>query len=278
MLDHAAVCALEGVVNMNNPAKAITKEIVQVDTCCGSSSCVSENTSSVSDNTQPEIKSASSRLTFANRWDHLMARFGVKRSQHLIEPGLYSLGNPTKDSPVFVSANYTLSFDALRSALAGNDGYILLLDTKGINVWCAAGKGTFGTDELVRRIEAVKLHEKVNHRSLIVPQLGATGVSAREVRSRSGFKVEFGPVRATDLTEYLKTHRATEEMRRVHFGLLDRMVLIPVEFIPIRYLSRAKSWERLQSRLSYQAWFYFQYCYPGFQRQISAPKDSYWAG
>ncbi len=165
-----------------------------------------------------------------------MARMGVKRNQHVIEPGLYALGKPTKDSPVFVSANYTLSFDALRSALAGIDGYILVLDTKGINVWCAAGKGTFGTDELVRRIEAVKLHEKVNHRLLIVPQLGATGVAAREVKAHSGFKVEFGPVRAADLPEYLKTHKATEEMRRVRFTLPDRIVLIPVEFLPIRYL------------------------------------------
>jgi hypothetical protein len=158
-----------------------------------------------------------------------MARLGVKREQHLIEPGLYAMGKPTKDSPVFVSANYTLSFDSLRSALHGNDCYILVLDTKGINVWCAAGKGTFGTNELLHRIEAVGLNDVVSHRTLIVPQLGATGVDAMEVRARSGFKVEFGPVRAADLPEYLKTHQATEEMRRVRFTLSDRIVLIPVE-------------------------------------------------
>jgi hypothetical protein len=175
------------------------------------------------------LSETSSDITLANKWDHLLARLGVKRNEHLIEPGLYTLGKITKDSPVFVSANYTLSFDALRSALAGIDAYILVLDTKGINVWCAAGKRTFGTDELVHRIEDVKLHDIVNHRLLIVPQLGATGVSAREVRARSGFKVEFGPVRAADLPEYLKTHKATEEMRLVNFTILDRIVLIPVE-------------------------------------------------
>lgn len=175
------------------------------------------------------IKSTTSDITLAHHRDHLLARLGVKRSEHLVEPGLYALGKPTKDSPVFVSANYTLSFDALRSALPGIDGYILVLDTKGVNVWCAAGKGTFGTDELVRRINAVGLHDVVNHRILIVPQLGATGMAAREVRERSGFKVEFGPVRAADLPEYLKTHKATEEMRRVRFTLADRIVLIPVE-------------------------------------------------
>ncbi len=176
-----------------------------------------------------DIKSTSGDITFANRMDHFMARLGVNRNGHLIAPGLYALGKPAKDSPVFASANYTLSFDALRSALSGIDAYILVLDTRGINVWCAAGKGTFGTDEIVRRIETVKLHDVVSHRILIVPQLGATGVSAQEVRARSGFKLEFGPVRASDLPEYLKTHQATEEMRRVRFTLLDRIVLIPVE-------------------------------------------------
>jgi CO dehydrogenase/acetyl-CoA synthase gamma subunit (corrinoid Fe-S protein) len=92
----------------------------------------------------------------------------------------------------------------LRSALDEIDGYILVLNTYGINVWCAAGKGTFGTDELVQRIEATGLHETVDHRKLILPQLGATGIAAHEVKKRAGFKVESGPVRAADLPEYLK--------------------------------------------------------------------------
>jgi hypothetical protein len=134
---------------------------------------------------------------------------------------------------VFVTANYTLSFDALRAAVKEIDCYILVLDTQGINVWCAAGKGTFGTDELVRRIEATHLHEVVNHRKLILPQLGAPGVAAHEVRKRSGFAVEYGPVRAKDLPEYLVNHRATDEMRKVGFALRDRAVLIPVELVHV---------------------------------------------
>jgi hypothetical protein len=179
------------------------------------------------------IRFTTSGLTRADRWDHFLARGGYKRNDHRVEPGLYALGDPTPDSPVFVTANYTLSFDALRSALAGVDGYILVLNTYGINVWCAAGKGTFGTDELVSRIEATGLGEVVSHRRLILPQLGATGVAAHEVKKRSGFKVEYGPVRAADLPEYLKTHQATPEMRRVRFTLWDRLVLIPVELVGV---------------------------------------------
>jgi len=158
---------------------------------------------------------------------------GVNRSGHRVEPWLYALGNPTPDSLVFVTANYTLSFDALRSALAGIDGYIMVLDTQGINVWCAAGKGTFGTDELVHRIEATALHDVVSHRVLILPQLGAPGVAAHEVKKRSGFLVKYGPVRAADLPEYLQTHRATPEMRQVRFTLRDRLIMIPVELVHV---------------------------------------------
>ena len=71
-----------------------------------------------------------------------------------VDPGLYALGEPNADSPVLVSANYKLSFDALRSALPGRNFWILVIDTDGINVWCAAGKGTFSTEELVSRIES----------------------------------------------------------------------------------------------------------------------------
>jgi len=177
----------------------------------------------------PSIKPVTGDISWSNRWDHFKARVGIRRNSHSVEPGLYTIGSPSQDSPVFVSANYTLSFDSLRSALNEQDGYILVLDTKGINVWCAAGKGTFGTDELVHRIEQSKLLEIVNHRKVIVPQLGAPGIAAHEVKKRSGFIVRYGPARAKDLPEYLKNRKATEKMRRVKFTLTDRLLLIPIE-------------------------------------------------
>jgi hypothetical protein len=180
---------------------------------------------------QTPIRTITSEITLSHRFDHFLARWGVNRMGHTVKPGLYRLGNPTPDSDVFVSANYTLSFDAVRSALSGRDAYILVLDTKGINVWCAAGKGTFGTDELVQRIGSTGLAGIVRHRRLILPQLSAPGVSWPDVVRRSGFLVEYGPVRARDLPEYLMTRNATPSMRRVEFPLRDRVVLIPVELV-----------------------------------------------
>lgn len=176
---------------------------------------------------------ATSAIAFSDRLDHFLARWAVRRMGHLVKPGLYRLGNPTPESPVFASANYTLSFDALRSALNGIDSYILVLDTKGVNVWCAAGKGTFGTDELVRQIAATRLAEVVSHKKIIVPQLGAPGISWPEVIRRTGFRVEYGPVRARDLPGYLREHRATRAMRTVTFPFADRIILAPVEVVAV---------------------------------------------
>lgn len=175
------------------------------------------------------IKQTTSKLGIKEQKDHILARIGVYRLNHRVDPGLYSLGKPTPTSPVFVSANYTLSFDALRSSLKGIDAYILVIDTQGVNVWCAAGKGTFGTEEIVSKIQSTHIAEVVSHRKLILPQLGAPGLNSFEVEKQSGFKVEYGPVRATDLPAYLKAGNATPEMRQVKYTLKDRLVLIPVE-------------------------------------------------
>ena len=204
-------------------------------TKCESADCGAPTTTCCPDRNvsvaQPSAWPAQSVLSASDRLDHFLIRWGYKRGEHRVAPGLYALGSPSPDSPVFVTANYTLSFDALRSSLPGVDGFLLVLDTGGINVWCAAGKRTFGTDELVHRLEVTGLADIVRHRTLLVPQLGATGIAAHEVKKRSGFKVEYGPVRAADLPAYLERGGATPEMRRVRFNLWDRLVLVPVELV-----------------------------------------------
>ena len=178
------------------------------------------------------LPKVSSRLTRQDRWGTIKARFGVGRMNYAVHPGLYALGEPDENAPVLVTANYKMSFDCLRQALPGRNAWILVLDTKGINVWCAAGKGTFGTNELVYRIEAGGLKKVVRHRKMVLPQLGAPGVAAHQVKKLSGFKVHYGPVRARDIPAYLDNGlRASREMRIVTFPLTDRAVLIPIELL-----------------------------------------------
>jgi len=159
-------------------------------------------------------------------------RWGIGRMSYKVNPGLYAIGKPDDKSPVLVSANYKLTFDTLRKNLSGLDCWLLILDTKGVNVWCAAGKGTFGTEELINRIHQTGLTEIVSHRQIILPQLGASGVNSTEVTQKTNFTVVFGPVRAIDIKRFIADgYHATPQMRKVTFTTIDRLVLTPVELV-----------------------------------------------
>jgi acetyl-CoA decarbonylase/synthase complex subunit gamma len=150
----------------------------------------------------------------------------------MVPPGLYAIGNPGAEDPVLVTANYKMSFDIVRRSLSGRNCWLLVLETYGINVWCAAGKGTFGTGELVRRVTASRLAKAVSHRRLTLPILGAPGVAAHQVAQRCGFSVSYAAIRAADLPEYLDNGMVTTPaMRQLTFTLYERLVLIPVEIV-----------------------------------------------
>lgn len=169
-------------------------------------------------------------------WSTIKVRWSVGRMKYRIRPDLYAIGTPGPDSDVFVTSNFKLSFDLVRRALSGMNAWLLVLDTKGINVWCAAGKGTFGTKELIYRIKAHQLDKIVSHRHIILPQLGAPGVAAHEVKKATGFSVMYGPVRAEDIPLFVSArYKATPEMRQVRFRFRDRLKLIPVELTFGRY-------------------------------------------
>lgn len=194
--------------------------------------CCSEKNDCCNCKNDLNFTQTSAKLSFNDILGSWKARWAINRSNYKITPGLYRIGNAEAHSPVLVTSNYKMSFDCLRKELAAIDAWILVLDTKGINVWCAAGKGTFGTEELINRINQTNLKEVINHKTVILPQLGAVGVAAHEVRKRTGLNVIFGPVRAADIPEFLnKGLKVEPEMRRVRFNFIDRLILTPVEMV-----------------------------------------------
>lgn len=177
------------------------------------------------------VPQLSTDLNFTDHMGTVLVRLGINRNNYRVNPGLYAIGTPGPTSDVFVTANYKLTFDTLRKNLSGLNGWLLVLDTKGVNVWCAAGKGTFGTKELVSKIKDFTLEKIVSHRRLILPQLSATGVAAHKIKEETGFNVHYGPVRAEDIKEFLDNgYRADPDMRRVTFNFKDRIILIPNDF------------------------------------------------
>lgn len=172
------------------------------------------------------------KLSFADFLGTCKTRFGIGRMNYMVPSGLYAIGAPAKDDPVLVTANYKMSYDKVRSVLTGRNVWLLVLETYGINVWCAAGKGTFSTQELVRRIGLSNLSKVVAHRRLIMPILAAPGVAAHEVKRQTGFSIRYAAIRAEDLPKCFDNDMmTTAQMKEQTFTFRERAVLIPVELL-----------------------------------------------
>jgi len=150
------------------------------------------------------------------------------------EPGLRVVGQPNADSPVLVTGNYDLTVRRLLRALDGCDVWVVVAASHGINVWCAAAGGLLGSADVITALKTCGVAERVRHRRAILPQLAATGVEAKEVARRSGWKLRFGPVYAEDLKAYLDAGmRKHDGMMRVRFGLSERIEMAVAWATPI---------------------------------------------
>ena len=97
-------------------------------------------------------------------------------------------------------------------------------------------------------IRATRLADLVRHRRLVLPQLEATGVSARQVKQLSGFSVSWGPIRAEDIPGFLANGcKADARMRRrISFTFKERLALVTVE---IRLFAKQALWIALSLQL-----------------------------
>lgn len=162
-----------------------------------------------------------------------------------LHPGLYKVGNPDSESPVIVTANYELTYFTVMRTLAkdGIDAWVLICDTAGINVWCAARGVHFNSDDLVHMIRLTGLYEVVTHRELILPQLAAAGMDPTMIHERTGFRIRYGPVRIQDLSEWMQLQKPrpkSREMASVSFNLRERAEMtvahIPFLFAAILWI------------------------------------------
>ena len=147
-----------------------------------------------------------------------------------VRTGLYAIGHPSADSPVLVTGNFDLTIRRLVRAIDGKVSvWLLVADSAGINVWCAAGGGYFTAEKVIAAMKSSHLDEVVNHRALILPQLCANGVDGWRICRETGWGIHWGPPRADDIPAYLASKcKKTDEMRLVKFPLKDRLEMATV--------------------------------------------------
>jgi len=153
--------------------------------------------------------------------------------------GLRVFGKPDRHSPVLVTANFHLTVRRVARILSQNqiDCYLLVVNTKGINVWCAACGGHFTADQVVSVIKTSGIGELVDHRQLILPQLCAPGVNPREIYHKTGWHTKFGPAYASYIPEYVKSgFQKTARMNLVEFPIMQRLEMATMWAFPMTIL------------------------------------------
>jgi NAD-dependent dihydropyrimidine dehydrogenase PreA subunit len=140
--------------------------------------------------------------------------------------GLRRVGHPGPDSPVLVTANFHLTVGRLVRALrrSGVDAWLVVADSKGVNVWCAAGAAELDTESVTAALKTSGVAREVSHRRVTLPPLAAPGVCAHVLRERTGWAPRWGPSRAADIPAYLAAgERTRARMRRVTWTWRERL-------------------------------------------------------
>ncbi len=167
---------------------------------------------------------------------------------HATRPGLRRVGRPGPSSPVLLTGNFTLTVRRVERALAGHDVWLLVANSRGINVWCAAGGGHLTHHDVIAVTRASRIDDLVSHRELVLPQLSATGIERRKVAEATGWRPIWGPARLEDLPEFLERGRKVKRSHRfMRFPLWERLEMavmwaLPMALIAIVVAGFAESW------------------------------------
>ncbi len=153
---------------------------------------------------------------------------------HRAPTGLVRIGNPDRSSPVLLTGNFTLTVRRLRDTLDRVDAWLLVANSNGINVWCAAGGGHLTHHDVISVVRTSGIADCVDHRDLVLPQLAATGVERRPIEAATGWRTHWGPARLDDLPALLArggpVHR---HERRMRFPLWERLEMASIWLLPM---------------------------------------------
>ncbi len=139
---------------------------------------------------------------------------------------------------MLLTGNYRLTVARVKHALQGIDAWLLVANSRGINVWCAATGGLLTHHDVVSVVKTSGIESRVEHRELILPQLAATGIEERRVRELTGWRIRWGPVEAADVPAWLARDRQkTPAMCRVTFPWLRRLELAVAWAFPISLMA-----------------------------------------
>jgi acetyl-CoA decarbonylase/synthase complex subunit gamma len=122
-----------------------------------------------------------------------------------VDPGIYEFNNPTADSPLLTTTNFSLTYFSVAGELDGSGmpAWLLICDAEGMSVLTAWAAGKFDAETIAKAVKAFGAADKLSHQKITLP--GHVAVLSGELEEElPGWQIQVGPREAVDLPAYLK--------------------------------------------------------------------------
>ena len=125
-----------------------------------------------------------------------------------VEPKIYEIGAVTKDSPVYITTNFSLTFYTVEGEISGSKvpSYLIACPTDGTSVLTAWAAGKFGGDQIAAFIGECGIEGVVNHKNAVIS--GYVAVIKGALEEKSGWHIMIGPSEASGIPAYAKANFA----------------------------------------------------------------------
>jgi len=122
-----------------------------------------------------------------------------------VEPKLYEIGEPTKDSPVFVTTNFSLTYFIVSGEIenSGLNAWLVIPECEGMSVLTAWAAGKFSGAAIAKFCKSIDLDNKVTTREIVIPGYVAQ-ISGELQECMPGWKVVVGTQEASDMESWVK--------------------------------------------------------------------------
>jgi acetyl-CoA decarbonylase/synthase complex subunit gamma len=122
-----------------------------------------------------------------------------------VEPKVYAIGEPDRNSPVFVTTNFSLTYFIVSGEIenSGISAWLVIPECEGLSVLTAWAAGKFSGSQIAKFIKEVDLESMVDTREIIIPGFVAQ-ISGELEESLPGWKILVGPQEANDLEGFIK--------------------------------------------------------------------------
>ncbi|MEI8207029.1 MAG: acetyl-CoA decarbonylase/synthase complex subunit gamma [Kiritimatiellales bacterium] len=122
-----------------------------------------------------------------------------------VEPKLYEIGEPTKDSPVFVTTNFSLTYFIVSGEIenSGLNAWLVIPECEGMSVLTAWAAGKFSGAAIAKFCKSIDLDNRVATREIVIPGYVAQ-ISGELQECMPGWKVVVGTQEASDMESWVK--------------------------------------------------------------------------